>query len=444
GEPYPMLPALLSPDPLVHQWTWGLLFLPLDAGSLWLLERLYRRDGGKEEARRRAVIWAASPLPLWAWLTGPAPLATFLLLGALWMVRLSRRNWLLVALPLAFISLTEGPDILVTTVLLPFILLLSPLPAATGTSFALAALLAGPVVARLGLSGPAATAFRIGYDLALVPTLVEWLLMFVPLLAWTRWRERLTAVMIGGSAILLTLALFVLAPPELQAARLAESPLAPALEEMRSAPEGWFLTDDHDLWQEAVSFGVGALMPRVVSPRNVEALRSQMLSEQAPLWVLQSPGEEGLDSLETLLDDFFPAEEQMLSNGVRLRRFVSRTGAPLLPVDGAFTDGVTLTGARIPASAIVGTLLPIELHWEGEPGSETLFLHLIAPDGHIVAQHDAPPGAAPDRHTLLLPATLDPGTYILLAGRYDPVSSRRVPLARGGDTITLGEIVLTH
>ena len=169
-------------------------------------------------------------------------------------------------------------------------------------------------------------------------------------------------------------------------------------------------------------------------------MRSQLLAAPASIWVLQSQSDKAPLVLEPLLADFFPADEQRLDDGTRLRPFVSGLDAPLTPINGSFIDGITLTQARLPATRQPGSLLPVELHWQESPGTQKLFLHLIAPDGSLASQRDTLPSATPNRHALSLPATLSPGTYTLLAGRYDPETGVRVALTQGGDAIVLGEI----
>jgi hypothetical protein len=446
GQGVPVLGGL--PQGMPVQVVGGALLLPFEIGTLWLLLELLRRDNSEEEARRRALLWAASPLPLWAWLTGGVPIVTFLLLAAYWLTGLKRRSWLWAALPLAFATLIEGPRAELTVLLLPFILLLVPQATTRSALFTLGALLAGPVSRLLGVTGTAATAFQMGYILTLAPILTEWLLMLNiasplhSLAFWEPWRKRIFATVALSSLLLFTSALFILAPRELRPARLAASPLAPALSQMESAPEGWFITDSHELWQESVSLGVGELIPYVVSPNNLEPLRSELLAAPAPLWVLQSQSDKAPLVLDPLLADFFPASKQLLDDGTRLRPFVSGLNAPLTPVNGAFVDGVSLTQARLPATIQPGSLLPVELHWEWEEsaGKQKLFLHFIAPDGTLASQRDTLPSLTPNRHALIVPATLPPGTYTLLAGRYDPETGERVALMQGGDTIVLGEV----
>jgi hypothetical protein len=75
------------------------------------------------------------------------------------------------------------------------------------------------------------------------------------------------------------------------------------------------------------------------------------------------------------------------------------------------------------------------------PKDDTVFMHLVDPNGRTVAQHDGPPDmgnyatsrwaagtAFSDVHPLPLPAQLPAGRYTLQIGLYDPVTNERLPL----------------
>jgi hypothetical protein len=104
-----------------------------------------------------------------------------------------------------------------------------------------------------------------------------------------------------------------------------------------------------------------------------------------------------------------------------------------------------------------GTPLTITLVWRAEAETHTsyhVFLHLLAPDGTLVAQSDGIPAqwARPttgwlsgeyitDVHVLTLPAEASPGPYSLSAGLYDP-SGDRLTRADGGDSAALTIITM--
>jgi hypothetical protein len=106
-----------------------------------------------------------------------------------------------------------------------------------------------------------------------------------------------------------------------------------------------------------------------------------------------------------------------------------------------------------------GTLLTVMLTWEPEvPLSDqhVAFVHLVANDGTLVAQHDGPliahvsepsaltPGAAFSHPVAIaLPEELPPGNYRLLAGVYLWPSLERLPvMGDATDVVELGEVTI--
>jgi hypothetical protein len=332
-----------------------------------------------------------------------------------------------------------GPEIYLSTLLFPLVLL-SSVPHWVAAVFALAALVVDPVVMLMGLTGPVTTLFHAAYLAALLPALLDWLLTLRPLAAPANSRARVARAALMMSGLLITVGLFVVAPAELTRTRLAASPLAPALREVEVAPSGWLLTDSHDLWQQAVSFGADPRTARVVSPRNVDSLRERLAVPQTSIWVLQSDEPVNAQPLAMLVSPFYPGVEETLANNVRLQRFATPAEAPPRQVGATFVDDVTLSQVRVPHEICDGSLLPVELLWGNQPGQQSLFLHLLAPDGQIVSQRDGLPAPSPDKWALQVPVALEPGTYTLVAGRYDPQTMERVPLAQGADSVILGTI----
>ncbi len=102
-------------------------------------------------------------------------------------------------------------------------------------------------------------------------------------------------------------------------------------------------------------------------------------------------------------------------------------------------DTVALAGATVGEAA--ANLLPVEIVWQAlappaDPYVATL--QLLAGDGALAAQNDAPPGGRPttqwvageyvtDTRTLALPEGLAPGAYRLIVGLYDARSLARLP-----------------
>jgi hypothetical protein len=103
------------------------------------------------------------------------------------------------------------------------------------------------------------------------------------------------------------------------------------------------------------------------------------------------------------------------------------------PID-ADLGAVRLTGVSIQA-ACAGDMARVRLYWSILSPDEPLiaFVHVIAGDGRVVAQHDGPlagaytpaarwlPGLVlSHEHPIALPADLPPGSYALKAGLYPP------------------------
>ena len=137
----------------------------------------------------------------------------------------------------------------------------------------------------------------------------------------------------------------------------------------------------------------------------------------------------------------------------------AQAGPSLLPIDVSFAEGVRLTGYQISDAP---SHLSAVLRWEPAapiPGDYTVFVHLVAPDGTVVAQSDAQPGwvvswptsrwqpgqSVPDGHRLSIPPELPPGRYQVRAGLYDWRTLDRLLVidALGqpvGDYAVLGEL----
>ena len=126
-------------------------------------------------------------------------------------------------------------------------------------------------------------------------------------------------------------------------------------------------------------------------------------------------------------------------------------------VDAPLEHTITLLGYEAVQS---GQSVAVTLYWQAADTVEfpyTVFNHLVAPDGTLVAQQDGLPAQGqlpttcwlpneviPDSYTLALPAELPAGRYTLLTGLYDPLTGQRLTLQDGsrGDVVTLGEVVV--
>lgn len=132
---------------------------------------------------------------------------------------------------------------------------------------------------------------------------------------------------------------------------------------------------------------------------------------------------------------------------------------PSIPVKACFGDVAELIGIDLsPIPAKPGEKLTVTLYWKavGETDkSWTIFVHLLRPDGRVLAQDDSIParGGRPttgwvageiveDQHVLFIPPDIPSGLYSLEIGLYDSQAPGmpRLPVA-GGDSITLEVVV---
>jgi hypothetical protein len=132
----------------------------------------------------------------------------------------------------------------------------------------------------------------------------------------------------------------------------------------------------------------------------------------------------------------------------------------LAPVDAQFGPAIHLTGFWLDSTnPYPGTTLPILLEWRAGqplPADYTVFIHLLAPDGTLVAQHDAYPTwltpqptsrwpakqSVIDQHTLDLPTTLAPDTYTLEVGLYNTQTMERLSLPDGHNAFFLTQLAI--
>ena len=130
---------------------------------------------------------------------------------------------------------------------------------------------------------------------------------------------------------------------------------------------------------------------------------------------------------------------------------------PLKPVGVSFGQHLRLVSAWTEAGSRPGSTLPVVLLWQADATPQldlTVFIHLLAGDGRLVAQSDAVPTwltPAPtsrwsagqpqlDGHRLFLPADLSPGLYSLEVGLYRSDTLERQALTDGRSTFLLGQV----
>lgn len=137
---------------------------------------------------------------------------------------------------------------------------------------------------------------------------------------------------------------------------------------------------------------------------------------------------------------------------------------PAVEVGAVLGDQMELMGYDLPTSSWQpGDIVPLTLFWQRLVPVEaeySIFVHLLDEDGSLLAQSDSAPvsGTRPtsgwrngeiivDRHGLLLPETLSPGSYELVVGMYLPSSGERPPVVGAdgqpqGDSLTLERLIV--
>jgi hypothetical protein len=127
---------------------------------------------------------------------------------------------------------------------------------------------------------------------------------------------------------------------------------------------------------------------------------------------------------------------------------------PPTPASASWHNGIELTGVDgLPPAFAAGSPIDLRLHWQNRAplaDAYTAFVHLLGPDGAIVAQDDHAPrhGFWPttgwrsgivvdDTYTMTLPSAPARGDYRLVTGWYATATGERVLLADGSDAFEL-------
>ena len=135
------------------------------------------------------------------------------------------------------------------------------------------------------------------------------------------------------------------------------------------------------------------------------------------------------------------------------------TSGEARPIGARLGDQFTLDSARLAATSVeAGDVLPLSLRWTALQSIDknvTVFVHLVAPNGVILAQRDAVPAGQPttgwlasesrdDNHGILVPFGTPPGPAELRVGLYDAATGQRLPVASGGDYVRLGPVEVSR
>jgi len=142
-------------------------------------------------------------------------------------------------------------------------------------------------------------------------------------------------------------------------------------------------------------------------------------------------------------------------------RLQSPEGAPRSmthPLHVRFTNGVELLGYDLPQDAVrQGGQLPVRLYWQAHEDLDKnlgSFVHLVSPAGAVTWANltrdqagDMPSRSWPtgfyvvDDFRLNVPGDTPPVAATIVTGLLDE-AGRRVPLAGGGDTVTIGQVAV--
>jgi 4-amino-4-deoxy-L-arabinose transferase-like glycosyltransferase len=121
------------------------------------------------------------------------------------------------------------------------------------------------------------------------------------------------------------------------------------------------------------------------------------------------------------------------------------TPAVSQPVTATLGSAIRLHGADVAGTE--GGELAVRIVWQSLAPlamSEKVFVHLVGPDGNLIAQSDALPAGGYgteqwvegevviDEHRLMLPPDLPPGDYRLRVGMYDPATGARLSAVGSG------------
>jgi hypothetical protein len=198
---------------------------------------------------------------------------------------------------------------------------------------------------------------------------------------------------------------------------------------------------------------------------ETEELMSRALEEYERIWFVTGglPANDPENLLERwLADSAFKALDSWYDDFRLLAFATSLEMGDVEPVEldvplvGTRTSQITITGARIPASADAGDAVPIEIYFRIEGPNESnlrWFVQMLTSDGFPVALLDTGPddGYTPfsalpsqeiliERAGLMLPVDLPSGDYLIIAGLYNPESENleRLRAPNGADFVRLG------
>jgi len=283
-----------------------------------------------------------------------------------------------------------------------------------------------------------------------------------------QWVRRGTVVG-SAAALLAVIALAFMALPLYSAQQYAAEPLRPAVEMIQasSTPEqAAILFDRADSYERLAPFLDGWSRLAVLRMGSAADLWSDaevrtFATSRPQLWYLldyDATGyrETALAVHQVLDETLCPVSRQFVGSAL-LARYVYAEPIEEVGSAAAFADNIQLDQAHINSLSLpAGDSLCLELLWSATapPAADyTVFLHLLTPEGQLVAQSDLPPGNgnAPtttwtpgqpvaDKHGLIIPTTVAPGRYQLWVGLYDATGTRLPLTDSPNDALLITEI----
>ncbi len=209
-------------------------------------------------------------------------------------------------------------------------------------------------------------------------------------------------------------------------------------------------------------------LPRLSEGAEAEALLQGYAERYRRLWLVRYGNPAEYDAGDSLVR-WLAEHGQLAYHGgwldSELYLFVmEEPDAPAISGDWRFGEAIRLRGYTLSATSLrAGDVLGITLFWEAVARPQaryTVYAHLLAEDGHLVAQMDGQPqgGAAPtdgwepgqsvrDGYAILIPEGTPPGRYTVRVGLYRLETGERLPVfdAGGqplGDGLVLGEVLI--
>jgi hypothetical protein len=201
------------------------------------------------------------------------------------------------------------------------------------------------------------------------------------------------------------------------------------------------------------------------SEQTAARLRAFALAHSQVWLVLDySRGEDARQGfLERNLENYGPKSTNRWFKTFRLAGFVSPNVAHSLAMKnegGVYGSTLQLEGFTSPERAEDGQALRLGFRWlpiKPMSADYQLFVHLVSPEGKIVAQRDKmmanlgqptttwhPESSIRDIVDLLIPTGTPPVDYQIIAGVYRPNNGERLKREDGSDAITLGTVIVTR